>query len=386
MGLAYSYNNLGRLLSSLGKREDARAEYEQARTILKKLADSFPAQPKCQVALATTHNNLGLLLRELGKREQARVECELALGIRKAVANAFPALPDYQNELAKSHNSLGVLLADLGEREEASTEYRRAQVIQKKLADSFPKVPQYRQDLASTHNNLGLLLDRMSQRDAAHVEFKAALDIKQQLAASSPDVPEYGVQLAGSYCNFGNLIRRDGKPADSLQWFEKAIQTLKPIHEHDERGHLPRQFLRSAHSSRAKAHDELKMYAEAMRDWDRAVQLAGPKEQLMLRSQRAFSYFWAGRVADAIIEIGDLTKLSIWNGSQWYHFSYIYAVASTKVADKKQEYADRAMEMLQKAVRAGFKDTTLMAKDENFDPLREREDFKKLLESLKRPK
>jgi hypothetical protein len=53
---------------------------------------------------------------------------------------------------------------------------------------------------------------------------------------------------------------------------------------------------------------------------------------------------------------------------------------------KKKEYADRAMEMLQRAVQAGYKDTAHMAKDNDLDALRQREDFKKLLESLAKAK
>ena len=37
------------------------------------------------------------------------------------------------------------------------------------------------------------------------------------------------------------------------------------------------------------------------------------------------------------------------------------------------------MELLQKAVKAGYKDAAHMAKDTDLDPLRGREDFRKLL-------
>jgi len=38
-----------------------------------------------------------------------------------------------------------------------------------------------------------------------------------------------------------------------------------------------------------------------------------------------------------------LTKLAGWNAEEWYGFAGVYAVASAKIADKKPEYADRAM-------------------------------------------
>ena len=40
------------------------------------------------------------------------------------------------------------------------------------------------------------------------------------------------------------------------------------------------------------------------------------------------------------------------------------------------------MEMLHKAVKAGYNDAAHMAKDTDLDPLRDRADFKKLLASL----
>ena len=42
------------------------------------------------------------------------------------------------------------------------------------------------------------------------------------------------------------------------------------------------------------------------------------------------------------------------------------------------------MELLQRAVKEGWKDAAHMAKDKDLDALRTREDFKKLMESLQK--
>ena len=55
---------------------------------------------------------------------------------------------------------------------------------------------------------------------------------------------------------------------------------------------------------------------------------------------------------------------------------------TAKAADKKQEYADRAIELLHKAIKPGYHDAAHMAKDKDLDGLRERDDFKKLLAEL----
>jgi hypothetical protein len=47
-----------------------------------------------------------------------------------------------------------------------------------------------------------------------------------------------------------------------------------------------------------------------------------------------------------------------------------------------QEYADRAMAALRQAVAKGYKDVEHTKKDSDFDPLRQRDDFKMLLATL----
>jgi hypothetical protein len=64
-----------------------------------------------------------------------------------------------------------------------------------------------------------------------------------------------------------------------------------------------------------------------------------------------------------------------------YGFACVYSVASGKSTDKRQEYADQALDLLHRAAKAGFK-AAHIAKDPDLDPLRGRDDFKKLLAEL----
>jgi hypothetical protein len=89
-------------------------------------------------------------------------------------------------------------------------------------------------------------------------------------------------------------------------------------------------------------------------------------------------------VTEAVAEVADLTKSERWDADQWYDFACVYAVASGKIDGKKQEFGDRAMDLLQRAVKAGFKDAAHIAKDTDLDPLRDRDDFKKLLADLEK--
>ncbi|HVJ79608.1 MAG TPA: tetratricopeptide repeat protein, partial [Planctomycetia bacterium] len=295
---------------------------------------------------------------------------------------AYPAVPDYQIELSLTQNNLGSLLLRLGQRDEARREFEAARALQKKLVDAYPAVPDYQQYLAGTHDNLGSLLIGLGLREKARHEYGAARALQKKLADAYPAVADYKLQLGGSYCNFGNLLRSEGKPADSLPLYDLAIRTLTPVHEKEPRDVRARSFLRNSHLGQALAYGLLNKHAEAVKDWDRAVALSSAAEQPTLGAKRAASLALAGQVAKAVDEISELAKSAKPNAGQWYDFACVYAVASGKVADKKQEYAGRAMELLQQAVKAGWTEAAHMKQDSDLDPLRDRDDFKMLLADL----
>ncbi len=333
-------------------------------------------------ALAKIHMNVGACLTRTGKLDEARVEYERARDIEQKLAERFPDRPEYQLLLAGTHHNLGLILDDLGKPDAALGEYERARDIERKLAERFPAVPDYQQNLAHTHNNLANLLAVHGKRDEARGEHQQAVEIRQKLAAQFPASPGYQIDLGNSYSNFGSFILDDGKPAESLQWFASAITTLTAVCKQEPRDVPARENLRDGYQNRAVALDQLHRGAEAARDWDAAIELSDPSEQMGVRATRAASRVQAGQVAEAIGELAGLIEAGTWNARQWYDFACVYGFASGKAADKKQSYADRAMELLRRAVQAGFTNDARMARDNNLDPLRDRDDFKKLLVEL----
>ena len=104
-----------------------------------------------------------------------------------------------------------------------------------------------------------------------------------------------------------------------------------------------------------------------------------------MRIERADAWLRAGKITEAIAEIAELVNssdVSRWVAADWYNAACLYSVAASKIEDKRQEYADRAMQLLQKAVQAGWMDVAHLGRDTDLDVLREREDYKKLLAEL----
>jgi tetratricopeptide (TPR) repeat protein/tRNA A-37 threonylcarbamoyl transferase component Bud32 len=383
-GSARSHNNLAVLLARVGQWSEAEKEYHEALAIQEKLAAEFPTVPDYRNGLAGSHGNLGNLLKDLGRWTEAEKQYREALAIKEKLALDFPSVPDFRHDLDLGHINFGILLYRMGKRADAEREYRQALTAGEKLATEFPSVPDYRIDLARAHSSLGSLLAETGQWAEAEKQQRQALAVKERLAAEFPAVLDYQVSLALSYANLGVLTRDKGQPADSREWFEKAINTLHLVREHGPRHVRERQLLRDSHEGRAMAYERLRKHAEAEKDWEKAIELTPREEQPGYRASRATSRANAGRLAEAVTEVAELTKSATWNAAQWYNFACVYALASGKIADKKLELADRAMELLQKAVQAGFTNAAHMKQDNDLDALRDRVDFKKLLADLEK--
>jgi serine/threonine protein kinase/Flp pilus assembly protein TadD len=382
--LANSHNGLGNLLRDLGEGAEAEQQHRQALALQEKLAADFPAVPEYRQELAGSHTNLGVLLAGLGKRAEAEQQYRQARVLQEQLAADFPAMPRYRKALAASHNNLGRVLAGQGKVPEAEQQYRQALALYEKLTADFPTVPQYRHELAISHHNLGVLLKDLGKRAEAEQQYRQALALYEKLNADFPAMPQYQTHLGGAYCDFGLLIAAGGEPGKSLEWYANAIRTLTTIYDQDRRSVVPRQYLRNSHWDRAIAYDRLHRYAEAVKDWDRAVELSPEQEQPGFRVSRATARVNAGQVADAVADVAALTKMGTWNAWEWYNFACVYALASGKSADQKQPYADRAVDLLQRAVKAGYTDAAHMRKDTDLDSLRARDDFKNLIGALEK--
>ncbi|HEV3079094.1 MAG TPA: serine/threonine-protein kinase [Gemmataceae bacterium] len=398
LDLTKHHNNLGVLLADLGKRGEAEVEYRTTLTIEEKLVADFPSVPAYRGELAASHNNLGLLLAELGKRGEAEAEYRAALTVQQQLADDFPTVPAYRDELAGSHNNLGYLLAELGKLDEAEAEYRAALAIHKKLAADFPSVPAYRRELAASHNNLGLLLAELGKRGEAEAEFRAALTIRETLAADFSSVPDYAMDLGGSYCNFGNLNNDNGMPREALDWYVKAVQVLEQVLAKDSRLVYARQFLQNAHGARAETFDRLSRFAEAVKDWDRAIDLDEGPRRSYFRISRAHSLAQAGDHAKAVAEANELGQTAGVKGGELYNLACVCSLAAAAVKSDapvgkdgdptklKDQYAARSVELLRKAESAGYfkdqKNIEHMKRDADLDPIRLRGDYKKLIAEL----
>src|SRR5262249_35471056 len=132
-------------------------------------------------------------------------------------------------------------------------------------------------------------------------------------------------------------------------------------------------------------------YAEAVMDGDRAIALDQGPGRPRLRLQKAVTLARAGDHAQAAAETDALTGDAQTPGATLYHAARVYGIAMTAVkedAQLQERYAAKALALLRRLQAAGaFNDgrvVELLRQDPDFEALRQRPEFQKLLAELKR--
>jgi serine/threonine protein kinase/Flp pilus assembly protein TadD len=384
--LARSRGNLGTLLRDLSRPTQAEAEFRHALAAFTQLSDAFPLVPEYRWNLATCHNGLGMVVANLGKWAEAEAEYRAALTLLAPLVGEFPHVPEYRKDLAESRHRLGGVLGGLHKHAEAEAEYRAALALQKALADEIPGVPAYRTALAETHNELGLMLMGLGRPSEAEEEYRRALTTYDGLRPGFSTRPRDAVGLGGVYCNLGNLARRGGRPADSLAWYGQAIGTLEAVLPKAPRSVEAHRFLRNAHEGRAGALMRLGRFAEALADWDRAVELDEAPQRPPDLLMRAVCLARLDPTR-AVAEVEQLVQREKPTAAMLYDVACVYSLAASGEKDSRRErYAARAVEVLRQAQAGGFfgepDRVAHLKKDPDLDPIRGREDFRLFLQAL----
>jgi tetratricopeptide (TPR) repeat protein len=267
------------------------------------------------------------------------------------------ARPEFRQDLANTHTNRGVLLRAAGRLKEAETDYDAALRIYKQLAADNPTRPEFRWELAASHNNLGNLLGTTGRLKEAEADFDAVLRIQKQLVVDFPNHSDLHNDLAGTCTNLAFFYRLEENWAAAkrllLEGRPHHLATLKANPRHPTfrlyyRNHL--KVLTEVHAGLLEK-DEAIRTAEARRDlgWD----------------PPADTYDAAGFLSGCIPIAAKHQKLD-----------------DRQRKESAQFYTDAALKLLRVAVSKGYKDVAHMKKDTDLDPLRQRDDFRKLVAEL----
>jgi tetratricopeptide (TPR) repeat protein len=347
----------GLLLRATGRLAEAEKDYNHALRIYKQLSADFPTRPEFRRDLAGSHNNRGTLLRDTRRLAEAEKDFDQALSVRKQLAAEFPTRPEFRQQLAVSHLNRGVLLSITRRLPEAEKDYDQAISIQKQLSADFPSRPEFRQELATSHNNRGFLRYTTGRLKEAEKDYEQALSIRKQLSAHFPDQSDLHNELAGTCVNFAILHQRQKNGAAAkrllLEGAPNHLAALKASPRHPSY----RQFYRN----------HLSLLTEVL------AGLFEPQD--------------AVRTAEARRDLGWNPPADAYDAACFLSRCVPLVAKHDKLDDRQRKeavqfYGDAAMKLLRDAVNKGWKDAARLRKDTGLAPLRQREDFQKLVAQL----
>jgi tetratricopeptide (TPR) repeat protein/tRNA A-37 threonylcarbamoyl transferase component Bud32 len=393
------------LRRATGRLKAAEADYDAAVDIFKRLAADFPSRPEFRQELALSHNSRANLRRATGRPKEAEADYDAAVDIQKQLAADFPTRTEFHRDLAGSHNGRGNLRSASGRLKEAEADYDAALDIRQQLAADFPTRPEFRQELAGSHYNRANLRSATGRLKEAEADYDAALNIQKQLAADFPTRPEFRRDLASSYNDRANLRRDTGRLKEAEADYDAALNIQRQLAADFPTLSDIRNGLAGTCVDLAILHRQRKNLAEAKRLLleGRPHHLAALKASPTSPSYRGFYRRHLGLLtevhagllepADAVGTAESLRELD-WNPlADAYDAACMLSqcipivgkhdqLEDTQRKDAVRFYGDAAMKFLREAVSKGWKDAAHMKKDTDLDPLRERDDFQKLVAEL----
>ncbi len=387
--LALSCDLLGSTLNALGRKE-AEAQYRRSLQIFQQLASDDPSASGYRLNVSRVQSNLGNFLEDAGYTEEPEKLFREAVETLKTLVAESPADANLRYQLSDRYWSLGRFLRfRLAKPNEGITQLQLAIEVLDSLVKDFPSIPTYRSDLASAAVDLGQILTMQGRFDQANLQLMKSKSINEQLVHEFPDVNMYKRGLSGTYRFLGELYRAQGQWSESLEWFDKAIAIIKPITERQGTKSWGQEGLTYCLSSRAAVLEQLGKDTPA--DWQavrESIPADGPPIKQILRS---ILLLRAGQVSESVEEITLLIKAAEdksvsppWTFVEWFDAACFFSIASQKSPDRKEEYAVRSLELLTRAVKGGFVDVEHLQRDSDLEPIRERAEFKQLIETIKK--
>jgi hypothetical protein len=203
-------------------------------------------------------------------------------------------------------------------------------------------------------NRLGMLLE-VSRPNEAETVLREALTVRHKLVADHPTVADYESDLGGICHNLGDFLAKQGKLVEARQLLVEAIARQQAALKSKPHNPVYRSFTCNHHALLGQLYNRAGDHAEAFKVARQLAQSTTDAPELKLASAEIMSNC-----------VGVVDRDATLTPSQRH--------------DLKETYARQAVNALNEAVGEGFKNVEALQNDRALDPIRDREDFRKLID------
>jgi serine/threonine protein kinase/tetratricopeptide (TPR) repeat protein len=399
--LAEGYFQLGELTRKIGDHKEALAVQRKALALRRELAAAPGADVETRLDVARSLRAVALLLRDTGDNAGTLSALQEQRDLAAALEAEAPT-DTVRTQLAHAQNWIGVVLSDMGKPSEGLKEYQKALTIRQELAGANPTIQAFQRELAVTHLNVGNMLRETGQPAEALNEYRKALAIVQKLAEGNPAVTQFQSVLAMSHGSIGYVLSQTGRPAEALNEYLKALAIFQKLADANPAVAPFQSSLAIAHNLIGRLHAREKRFSEAFVALERGLAIfqkladANPTNTDFMNrlgdshAYRGWAHVHAGHSAPAAANLR--RALALWEKAKTpdvetrFERSRALALLAGLAADGKSgvtaaeaaAFADQAVAALLDALQAGWGQYDQL-KEPDFDPLRKRADFQKLV-------
>ncbi len=354
--LAKTCDDLAMLLDSSGRTDEALAVYGRARDLVEGLVRANPTNARMAHEVPRTIGNMAIALESAGRPNEALAAHDRARELLGMIGDANPTLLSVTRDRAWIDAMTAKILIEAARDAEALPVLERARMARETLVKAGTSVIRDQTQLIQIYGQIAAIHARAGRTSQALASREPALAVATRLADAH--LGDLGIQaeLARAYLGVADLLTTTGKPSEALPWTDKALAIQRKMVEAE----LPQSRYELAGGIRGRGV---------------TLQKAG-------RPAEAVSAF-----RDAI---GMLEGLPSPASGTLYDLACSQSLLSRLASDagsgltaaQGEAEADQAMKNLRRTVAAGWKDWAHMRADTDFDPVRNRPDFRALMMDL----
>ena len=225
-GTVVAYDQLGALLTDLGRTPEAIRAYERSRDLAAALVEAEPGSIQARRDLALAHDKLGDLARFNNDIPAAEAAFRQAVAIREELIRRHGQDTDVLRDMQVSSNKIGLIHLLRGDYAAALDQFRRSLGMLERYAPIYPSRTRVLTDYEYTYRQLGLACLMTDWK--AGVEYsRKALEKAQAFVAAEPENLWFRKKLLIDYEQLGNGLLLLGDLAGAETNFRASLKACR---------------------------------------------------------------------------------------------------------------------------------------------------------------
>ena len=391
---------LGDTFRRLGSTKEAMEEYLNSHTIAWRRANDFPGNAAAQGNLAGVLSTLGDMRYEIEHDMAASLDChrqsiaiwrKLSGGPSGRQGELKPL--DITRGLAEALTNLAVGLLREGNPSEAVELFEETIGLRRKLLDEFPDDRSLKQDLARSYHALGESAFLLGDIGQSREYYARCLATHEEILAADPEDLGTQVELASALGNHGDVGLRTGDLDGARRDFERSLAINRSVLSLDENDvdqirnvAIECHRLGVVEAMSGNREKSASWFDEARQLRERTASLdEGNIErqiELMLTLARCGAWEKATSIAATIRTPSSDSDLLICIARCFTHCSTVVRDTDPNAADA---LGKKAIEAIQEAVAAGYKDKVTLTTEPDLLPLKPLPAFVEIISGLASP-